>query len=74
VVYDEIPYCFWDFFYFLFTIIFVTICNIMNNKFMIVIMNRICKWVKMKVDTLNVSDLVLMIVPTTVNKNIKKFA
>jgi hypothetical protein len=26
----------------------------------------------MKVDTLNISDLVLMIVPTIINKNIKK--
>jgi hypothetical protein len=37
--------------------------------------NRKClpySWIRMKVDTLNVSNLILITVPTIVNKNIKK--
>jgi hypothetical protein len=33
---------------------------------------QICRRVKMKVDTLNISNLVLMTVPIITNKNVKK--
>jgi hypothetical protein len=40
---------------------------------MLIINNiSICEWVRMEVDTLNISNLALIIVPTIANENVKK--